>query len=183
MNASEEQSHGDGKKEQISLAFDAMKSCNELSSGELDSRRSKREFRIQVRQGQSAGSASDEFPDGNVKYHVGQVVKHKSKLWRGVIVGWDIEKDKSDGRLSSLTTKQYSIPPSESDERKNDSSPTTGSSNDNVRQDASLWKYTVLVDLNDAQSNNRHESDEGTILGKSITLESQGDLSPVDDPW
>eukprot|EP00579_Thalassiosira_antarctica_P017444 CAMPEP_0201945142 /NCGR_PEP_ID=MMETSP0903-20130614/53745_1 /ASSEMBLY_ACC=CAM_ASM_000552 /TAXON_ID=420261 /ORGANISM="Thalassiosira antarctica, Strain CCMP982" /LENGTH=801 /DNA_ID=CAMNT_0048488201 /DNA_START=85 /DNA_END=2487 /DNA_ORIENTATION=+ len=173
VNASEEQSDG-GKKDQISIAFDAMKSCNELSSGELDSRRSKREFRIQVRQG-------DEFPDGNVKYHVGQVVKHKSKLWRGVIVGWDIEKDKSDGRLSSLTTKQYSIPPLESDEKDNDSSPTTGS-NDNVGQDASLLKYTVLVDLNDAQSNNRHESDEGTILGKSITLESQGDLSPVDDP-
>lgn len=75
--------HGeDATKEQIWLAFDAIKSCNQLSS-ELDSRKSKRELSIQVRGGNiSDGNENDE---PNVRYHVGQVVTHANK-WRGVIV-------------------------------------------------------------------------------------------------
>jgi hypothetical protein len=100
--------HGeDATKEQISLAFDAIKSCNQLSSSELDSRKSKREFSIQARGGEIGdGNENEKVP--NVRYHVGQVVTH-SKKWRGVIVGWAIKEDKNDGRHTSLTTKQYSL--------------------------------------------------------------------------
>lgn len=155
--------HGeDVTKEQISLAFDAIKSCNQLSSSELDSRKSKREFSMKVRRGKSSdGNENDEVPV--VRYHVGQVVKHTEK-WRGVIVGWAIKKDKNDGRHSSLTKKQYSL--------KEDGISSTGNTGDETKK--SNVQYTVLVDSNDA-----------SLLqsSKTILLESEEDLTPVDDPW
>eukprot|EP00571_Detonula_confervacea_P007230 CAMPEP_0172329892 /NCGR_PEP_ID=MMETSP1058-20130122/61118_1 /TAXON_ID=83371 /ORGANISM="Detonula confervacea, Strain CCMP 353" /LENGTH=788 /DNA_ID=CAMNT_0013047085 /DNA_START=10 /DNA_END=2373 /DNA_ORIENTATION=+ len=163
VGTTEEQSNK-STKEQISLAFDAMKSCNQLSSSELDSRRSKREFSMKVRQGQSEGSSeSAEFP--NVEYHVGQVVKHRDK-WRGVVVGWAIDKEKNnDDRLSSLTTKQYSL--------KEDETSSTDRNNEDLDATKSKVKYTVLVDSNDA-----------SLLqsSKTVTIETQDDLLPVDDP-
>ena len=48
--------NNESTKAQISLAFEAIKSCNELSSGELDSRREKREFTMKVRKGVSISS-------------------------------------------------------------------------------------------------------------------------------
>ena len=154
---------GDDVKEQISLAFDALKSCNELSAS-LDRRRKKRETSILAREAQLAESESHQFP--HVKYQVGQAVKHKRKSWRGVIVGWDIiERNK----VSSLTTKQYTISHHiESGEKDRDSSST----NSKVvgKDDGSSLKYTVIVDMNDAKAD-------------TIELESQVDLIPVDDSW
>jgi hypothetical protein len=94
---------------------------------------------------------------------VGQVVKHTEK-WRGVIVGWAIKKDKNDGRHSSLTKKQYSL--------KEDGISSTGNTGDETKK--SNVQYTVLVDSNDA-----------SLLqsSKTILLESEEDLTPVDDPW
>ena len=154
--------HGeDAAKEQISLAFDAIKSCNQLSS-ELDSRKSKRELSIQVRGGKiSDGNENDE---PNVRYHVGQVVTHANK-WRGVIVGWAIKEDKNDGRHTSLTTKQYSL--------KEDGNSSKG--NTGVETKKSKLQYTVLVDSNDASL---LQTSSNTVL-----FESEQDLTPTEDPW
>ena len=156
--------HGeDATKEQISLAFDAIKSCNQLSSSELDSRKSKREFSIQVRGGKNSDdNEHDKVP--NVRYHVGQVVMHANK-WRGVIVGWTIREEKSDGRHTSLTTKKYSL--------KEDG--TSSTENTGVETKKSKVQYTVLVDYNDA-----------SLLqtsSKTVLFESEEDLTPIDDPW
>ncbi|KAL7541792.1 hypothetical protein ACHAXR_011210 [Thalassiosira sp. AJA248-18] len=160
----------DDTKEQISLAFDAIKNCNQLSSGELHSRRNKREYNIRVRGG--GQSENEEHP--TVEYHVGQVVKHGRKKWRGVVVGWQIKKEEENkgSQLGSLTTKQYSFTPVEKSDKEDDDSSTA--------PDAKV-QYTVLVDLNDSQSDS-YDFDESTLLGKPITLEKQVDLSPVDDP-
>lgn len=157
---------GNETNEMISLGFEAMKSCNLLSSNELDSRRSKRELSIRVRRdANSSSDTGEEFPD--VTYHVGQVVQHKIKKWRGVIVGWTIQSNKVDaGRLSSLTTKQYSleadIPSSDSENNLGDKSVTK-----------SPVQYTVLVDSNDANL---------LRCSSTISLESEVDLTAVDDP-
>ena len=101
---------------------------------------------------------------------VGQVVKHNKDQWRGVIVGWTLEKDnKNNGQLSSLTTKHYTI--------KDDTEDTSSSTESNVDEaDAKKSKvqYTILVDYNDA-----------SLLqsSKTVTLESQDDLTAVNDPW
>jgi hypothetical protein len=160
-------------KEQISLAFEAMKSLNLLSSNELDSRRSKRESSVRVRRGsgRSCGDVNDSsvaeeaFPD--VIFHVGQVVQHRMKKWRGVIVGWTIQSSKvNDGRLSSLTTKQYSL-----------QADIVSTMTDNNLGDNSVTKspvqYTILVDSNDASL---------LRCSNSVSLESQDDLAAVDDP-
>ena len=70
--------------------------------------------------------------------------------------------------LSSLTTKQYTI--------KDDAGDISSSTESNVDEaDAkSKVQYTILVDYNDA-----------SLLqsSKTVTLESQDDLTAVDDPW
>jgi len=153
----------DGTKEQISLAFEAMKSCNLLSSNELDGRQSKRELSIRVRSG--ASTPEKEFPD--VTYHVGQVIQHRMRKWRGVIVGWTIQDNKADdGRLTSLTTKHYSL---KADVASSDSANNTGDNSVSTSQ----VQYTVLVDSNDASL---------LRCSNSVSLESQYDLAPVDDP-
>ncbi len=173
----------DDAKEQISLAFEAIKSCNLLSSNELDSRRSKRELSIRVRRGrrttfnhnQNGGCSSGDANDASVAeeafpeviFHVGQVVKHRIKKWRGVIVGWTIQSSKVDeGRLSSLTTKQYSL-----------QADSASTNTDNNLGDNAVTKspveYTVLVDSNDASL---------LRCSNSVSLESQDDLAAVDDP-
>ena len=150
------------EKEQISIAFDAMKSCNELSAKELNSRRHRRETNIKIRQ-----QINDNSIDGpNVKYHVGQVVAQNKKGYRGVIVGWAVEDDKSMKqsllhRRTSLTTKQYSLPEKCSD------TPSFASS----KGDGPKIKYTILVDVNDAALL------EGS---KIVSLESQEDLTLVE---
>ena len=142
----------EGIKSQISLAFEAIKSCNQLSSNELDSRRKKRERSIEIRKRM----------EGAPLFHVGQVIKHKKSKWRGVIVGWAIDEVKNSGqlsedRLTSLTTKKYEI-----SEVTND-----------VPTNSKKVKYTILVDMNDSSL---------LYTSKSISLESQDDLEPVDHP-
>jgi hemimethylated DNA binding protein len=150
----------DDQKGQISLAFEAIKSCNQLSSNELDSRRKKRESAIEVRNRK----------EGVVPlFHVGQVIKKKAK-WRGVIVGWTVDEAKASSgqltknRLTSLTTKQYEIREAKGD---------AASYEDSISSMEATVKYTILVDMND--SSLLHTS-------KSISLESQEDLVPVDEP-
>lgn len=146
-------------KDQISLAFDALRSVNQLSSSELDSRQSKRELTIKVRR--------REMPDNGevlptAKFHVGQIVKHLRKGWRGAVVGWTVDEDKhnkNDKRLSSLTTKQYTLSAS-------DSETATYSPKSRI-------KYTILVDIND--STLLHES-------KTVNLEAEEDLVSVENP-
>ena len=162
LSSATEDHSEDATKEQISLAFDAIKSCNQLSSSELDSRKSKREFSIQVRGGKIIDGNENDEP--NVRYHVGQVVTHANK-WRGVIVGWAIKEDKNDGRHTSLTTKQYSL--------KEDGNSSKG--NTGVETKKSNLQYTVLVDSNDA-----------SLLqtsSKIVLFESEEDLTPIEDPW
>ena len=150
-NSSEDVTDVDGgTTDQISLAFDAFRSMNQLSSSELDGRQSKRDLTIKVRrQGQRAVGGAPHF-------HVGQVVKQIKTGWRGAVVGWTVDEGKSkesDQRLSSLTTKQYTLSASNSEK--------------------SRIKYTILVDIND--STLLHET-------KTVTLEAEEDLISVDNP-
>lgn len=150
-------SDNDAQTGQISLAFEAIKSCNELSSNELDIRIKKRESSIEVR------NRKEDLP----LFHVGQVIQHKKAKWRGVIVGWAIDEAKPSGnRLTSLTTKQYEI----SDEDRDNEITTT---NKDEASPKATVKYTILVDMNDSSL---------LHLSKSISLESQEDLIPVDQP-
>ena len=158
-------SSSNAAKEQISLAFDAIKSCNQLSSSELDSRRNKRLASIEARR-----NKKDEKDAPIVEYHVGQVVSQKKKGWRGVIVGWNVDAENTNersfhNRLTSLTTKQYSL--SEQTVEHSDII-----SEENNTQKVNI-KYTILVDVNDA-----------ALLksSKIVSLESQEDLVLV-EPW
>jgi hypothetical protein len=152
-------------KEQISLAFDAIKNCNQLSSIELDSRIIKRNESIRVRSQRISTEQDEDIP----QYHVGQVVKHTGTKWRGVIVGWTtVKKDKNnnDGRLSSLTTKDYSLIEEEM------SSIRYTPRVDETRK--SKVQYTILVDSHDVSL---------FQSSKLITQESEDDLLPINDPW
>jgi hypothetical protein len=156
----------DAIKEQISLAFEGLKNCNQLSSSELDSRIIKRNESIRVRSQKISTEQDEDIP----QYHVGQVVKHTETKWRGVIMGWTIVKkdtnNNNDGRLSSLTTKDYSLI-----EEKMSSIRYTPRVDETKK---SKVQYTILVDSHDV---NLFQS------SKLITLESEDDLLPVDDPW
>ena len=148
-------SEDDEQKSQISLAFEAIKSFNELSSNELHLRREKRKKTIECRN----------MKENAPLFHVGEVVKHKKANWRGVIVGWDIDEpnNRNQDRLSSLTSKKYKILEATSNADRNEETPLS----------KAMVKYTILVDMND--SSLLHTS-------KSISLESQDDLIPVDEP-
>ena len=45
-----------------------------------------------------------------VAFRVGQVVQHKVDRWRGIVFGWDRVNPPPEGRLTSVTTKDYTIP-------------------------------------------------------------------------
>lgn len=178
MNNLTSDDKGVGTQEQITLAFDAIKSCNQLSSSDIDPRLEKRKRSIQLRE----GGNEDKEHNITVEYHVGQVVKHKKKKWRGVIAGWDIKKDKKDsdgnGRVGSLTTKQYSF----LGNKEGDSALVENDAEPQDDAPSSKVQYTILVDLHDAQSSSDiYSSDDSPIL--TVTLEDQVHLSPVDDPW
>ena len=147
----------DEQKGQISLAFEAIKSCNQLSSSELDSRQAKRENTIEIRS----------KTEGAPLFHVGQVVKHKKAKWRGVVVGWATDTPKASGqlskdRLTSLTTKQYDIAGADANETE-----------ETLPPNEATVKYTILVDMHDSSLLN---------ASKSIALESQEDLLHIDEP-
>jgi heat shock protein HspQ len=90
-------------KEQISLAFEALKNLNELSSKQLS-------VLIENR--------VKHYDRTGVEYKVGQVVQHKKDRWRGVILGWNCLVSNNDNTESkqqeqqtksatSLTKKSY----------------------------------------------------------------------------
>jgi hemimethylated DNA binding protein len=86
------------KKEQLSLAFDWIKSANGLTEKLVEMKLTRR---------------NNENRDG-VHFRIGQVVKHNIAGWRGVILGWNRTTD-SDGKnkqstppkATSLTKKSY----------------------------------------------------------------------------
>ena len=84
------------RKQQISVAFEALKSLNEMTGGiqSLLLRRKRHELR------------------DNVAFHVGQVVQHQDERWRGVVVGWERSDNSDDASFkpTSLTTKTYVDP-------------------------------------------------------------------------
>lgn len=91
------------QKIRVSLAFDALRSLNELT-GAIETLEKKRALHI----------------DRNgVTFGVGQVVKHKVEQWRGVITGWHhhdkvSEANNEPTRPTSLTMKMYSLDPVDS---------------------------------------------------------------------
>eukprot|EP00532_Pseudo-nitzschia_australis_P000440 CAMPEP_0168188126 /NCGR_PEP_ID=MMETSP0139_2-20121125/15456_1 /TAXON_ID=44445 /ORGANISM="Pseudo-nitzschia australis, Strain 10249 10 AB" /LENGTH=794 /DNA_ID=CAMNT_0008110493 /DNA_START=125 /DNA_END=2509 /DNA_ORIENTATION=+ len=78
------------QKVQLSLAFEWIKGLNELTKRlkEMKIKRTKHENRE------------------GVKFRIGQVVKHKTVGWRGVILGWNRTSEKS-SNATSLTQKSY----------------------------------------------------------------------------
>lgn len=94
----------DIQKQRITLAFEGIRSLNELSRGlqKLKYNRAKHVLR------------------DNVEFRVGQVVKHKVEDWRGIVIGWQrvVEssseaKNKEGGssQPTSLTKKSYELDP------------------------------------------------------------------------
>jgi heat shock protein HspQ len=89
------------RKEQISFAFEGMRSLNEVS-----------EKLLKILQ----ESRCERLDRTGVKFRVGQVVQHTSQNWRAVIFGWsrigsqkeDKEKSKAAKPSTSLTKKNYS---------------------------------------------------------------------------
>ena len=81
-------------KDRVSLGFQLLKSLNQLSIM-LDERKESRQKHLD-REG--------------VFFHVGQVVQHKTKRWRAVVVGWqkELSNSKHDNpQKTSLTLKAY----------------------------------------------------------------------------
>ena len=77
------------QKQRVTWAFQAMKSLNELTDS-INEMKAQAELH-KNREG--------------VKFNVGQVVQHKKERWRGVIVGWDHQDDRT--IPTSLTLKEY----------------------------------------------------------------------------
>eukprot|EP00980_Cylindrotheca_fusiformis_P028896 scaffold22671_cov164-Cylindrotheca_fusiformis.AAC.5 len=146
-------SNPDKQKQRISLAFEGLKSLNELTQALDDLRKSRERNRNRE----------------NVEYRVGHVgsdpiaidlccavVQHRVENWRGVIVGWERTEESTDNeeKVSSLTKKKYHLGPADS------------------------VKYMVVVDGNDAHLyySKRRESN---LL--SIAEVFQSDLEIVKD--
>jgi len=81
------------KKNQLSLAFDWIKSMNGLTEKLVEMKLTRR---------------NHENRDG-VHFRVGQVVKHSKFGWRGVIIGWnrDGNEESTSPKATSLTQKSY----------------------------------------------------------------------------
>ncbi|KAG7353510.1 hemimethylated DNA binding domain yccV-containing protein [Nitzschia inconspicua] len=91
------------RKEQVSMAFEGLRNLNELSTQKLavliDARNKHRD-----RTG--------------VTFRVGQVVKHNTQKWRGVVFGWnriDTKQEQKDRPATSLTKKSYQSKDSDKD--------------------------------------------------------------------
>jgi heat shock protein HspQ len=92
------------QKQRITLAFEGIRSLNELSQG-LATLKEKRAKHI-VREG--------------VDFRVGQVVKHKVEDWRGIVIGWQRFEQEAASTTSeeeqqptSLTQKSYELDPAD----------------------------------------------------------------------
>jgi len=139
------------KKDQMSIAFEWIKTLNELTQ-QLEEMKAKRR-KHQNREG--------------VNFRVGQIVKHRTLGWRGVILGWirltnsnetDSVSSEASSQATSLTQKPYeSINP-------------YGRNNDDV------IAYDIALDWGDATLLNSAKHPSGL---KNIY---QSDLTLVDDP-
>lgn len=95
----EQAKDADIQKQRITLAFEGIRSLNELSRAlkSLKQNRAKHVLR-----------------DG-LKFRVGQVVKHKVEDWRGIVIGWQrFEPDtrsETQSQPTSLTQKSYEVDP------------------------------------------------------------------------
>eukprot|EP00534_Pseudo-nitzschia_fraudulenta_P005851 CAMPEP_0201177128 /NCGR_PEP_ID=MMETSP0851-20130426/106649_1 /ASSEMBLY_ACC=CAM_ASM_000631 /TAXON_ID=183588 /ORGANISM="Pseudo-nitzschia fraudulenta, Strain WWA7" /LENGTH=814 /DNA_ID=CAMNT_0047460667 /DNA_START=71 /DNA_END=2512 /DNA_ORIENTATION=- len=137
------------KKDHLSTAFEWIKALNELTNQVEEMKTSRREH--QNREG--------------VRFRIGQVVKHKTVAWRGVILGWN-RTDASGGERSppatSLTQKPY-------ESMRDDDDDDNGNDEDAI-------EYDVAVDWGDASllHSARHPSGFKNVY--------QCDLTLVDDP-
>lgn len=141
MNAAT--SNEQDRRDQVSLAFEWIKNLNELTH-QLDEMK-KRRHQHENREG--------------VQFRVGQVVKHKTLAWRGVVLGWRRQTtDDNDGtgssKKTSLTQKTYESASSDGDD----------------------IAYDIAIDLGDA-----------TLLSSAMQQSGlknvyQSDLTLVEDP-
>ncbi|CAJ1954524.1 unnamed protein product [Cylindrotheca closterium] len=131
----------DKQKERISVAFDGLKSLNELSKALED-----------------LGKEREKHLDReNVKYHVGQVVRHKLEEWRGVIIGWkrlEGASGKDPTQLTSLTTKEYALDAEDS------------------------IKYSIVLDVGDAHLHYAKRREGGNMAVAEVL---QTDLELVEE--
>ncbi len=135
------------RRDQVSLAFEWIKNLNELTQ-QLEEMKKRR-----MQHGNREG----------VEFRVGQVVKHKTLAWRGVVMGWRRQTtDENDAtgssRATSLTQKSYE------------------STNVSASEDGDEIAYDIAIDLGDA-----------TLLSSAMQQSGlknvyQSDLTLVDDP-
>eukprot|EP00934_Nitzschia_sp_Nitz4_P007934 Nitzschia sp. Nitz4//scaffold20_size174350//19231//21539//NITZ4_002080-RA/size174350-processed-gene-0.260-mRNA-1//1//CDS//3329541743//7924//frame0 len=99
LNGGTQDINPDHQKEQVTLAFEAIRSLNELSTALVTLKRNRASHSIQ----------------DHVQFQVGQVVRHNVEQWRGIITGWrriDLASEPEPAHEpSSLTQKQYLIDP------------------------------------------------------------------------
>lgn len=141
MNAAT--SNEQGRRDQVSLAFEWIKNLNELTH-QLDEMKKRRQ--------------QHENREG-VQFRVGQVVKHKTLAWRGVVLGWrrqttDDTDATGSSQKTSLTQKTYESSSSDGDD----------------------IAYDIAIDLGDA-----------TLLSSAMQQSGlknvyQSDLTLVEDP-
>lgn len=125
-------------KQRITLAFEGIRSLNELSRG---------------LQGLKQNRAKHVLRDG-VKFFVGQVVKHKTEDWRGVVIGWRRFEPNTKGQTdhpTSLTKKSYELDPEDT------------------------IKYTILLDSGDAHLHYSKRKDS-SILSQADVHQTEIEL-------
>lgn len=128
------------KKEQLTLAFEWTRALNELNE----------------RLEELAVDREHHTDRTGVSFRIGQIVKHTTAGWRGVVLGWNKRGRDESSKATSLTQKAY---PNENDD------------NDN-----SAVVYDVALDWGDATLLH-----SGTQLS-GLKNVCQSDLTLVDDP-
>lgn len=128
-------------KDRVSLGFQVLKSLNQLSEM-LDERKMSREQHMD-REG--------------VAFHVGQVVQHKYKRWRGVVCGWQkvVPHPQNVSALnvaqkSSLTQKVYNLEVVTNDESKDNHVSDREPESSNRNSSSTEVEYVVHLDEGDA---------------------------------
>jgi heat shock protein HspQ len=146
------------KKEQISLAFEGIRNLNELTNRTLRVLRENRD--------------NHKNRDG-VQYLVGQVVKHTTQKWRGVVLGWSRSQQQQDDEIKNDDRD-------ETDEQDRITSKVvtslTKKSYESTNPEDDI-KYMVILDWGDAAL--RHQA-RHPLSG--IMEVYQSELTLVDDP-
>ena len=145
------------QKEQVSMAFEWIKNLNELTQ-QLNEMKTKRENH-RNREG--------------VDFRIGQIVKHKTLAWRGVILGWNraANTDKSDADSNDA----YSQPTSLTQKPYKSIDPRVGDGSDEIL-------YDVLLDWGDAtllSTSVKHASGLKNVFQSDLTLVDDRDLMRI----